>query len=796
MQKILDDPGDLVRGALAGMAAAHPELSVDLDRSVVYRARPKDAGKVALLSGGGSGHEPLHGGFVGYGMLDAACAGAVFTSPVPDQILAATTRIDRGAGVLHIVKNYSGDVMNFEMAAEAAAGVEVATVITADDVAVADSTYSTGRRGVGVTVLLEKIVGAAAEEGLDLARCRDLAQRVADSGRSMGVALTSCTVPAAGHPTFDLPPGRMEVGVGIHGEPGRRTDDLGSASEIARVLVEPILADHDFTSGPVLSFVNGLGGTPLLELYNLSAEIDALLGAAGVEVVRHLVGPYITSLEMAGASLTLLALDEEMLRYWDAPVSTPGLRWGAPPSASTSTSAGESPAATDTQNTAMVATAPVTATEAGDADGIRRAATGVEGTISTTTLAAWLREYARLVRENESVLTDLDAAIGDADHGANMTRGMAAVLAYLDGLGGQDSLAEVSPATMLGKAGMTLVSTVGGASGPLYGTFLMRTGTACGDAPELDATTLATALRAGIEGVQARGRATTGEKTMLDALVPAVEAFDGAQGDLVSALDAAVSAADAGRGATIDMTATKGRASYLGDRSVGHQDPGATSAALLVTALRTAVAQSAGAASSAEAAPAPAPNTESSTEQVAESSPTTSDSTTSAASDSSPTATADAAATAPTGSPTGPQERGVGFVVVSHSRPLAEAAVALAAETTPGDPVTVEVAAGTADGGFGTDAVAIREAIERVDAAAGGGVVVLLDLGSAVMSTETALDLLDDDLRGRVAVSAGPLVEALVVGVVQASVGGDLEAVRTACAGALGVKAGQIADLL
>ncbi|GAB49076.1 dihydroxyacetone kinase subunit DhaK [Mobilicoccus pelagius] len=793
MQKIIDDPTDLVRGALTGMAGAYPELSVDVENAIVYRATPKEQGKVSLLSGGGSGHEPLHGGFVGFGMLDAACAGAVFTSPVPDQILAATTQVDRGAGVLHIVKNYSGDVMNFEMAAEAAAGVEVATVITADDVAVADSTYSTGRRGVGVTVLLEKIVGAAAEDGLDLEECRSLAQRVADSGRSMGVALTSCTVPAAGHPTFDLPEGRMEVGVGIHGEPGRRTDDLGTASEIAHVLVEPILADHDFTSGPVLSFVNGLGGTPLLELYNLSAEIDALLGAAGVEVVRHLVGPYITSLEMAGASLTLLALDDEMLRYWEAPVNTPGLRWGTPGSADpeTSTRASDAaPAAASTQDSPQADAADAQArTETGGTtaapSGPRRVATGAEGTISTATFAAWLREYARLVGENESVLTDLDAAIGDADHGANMTRGMAAVVAYLDGLGGDDALAEVSPATMLGKAGMTLVSTVGGASGPLYGTFLMRTGQACGDAPELDATTLATALRAGIEGVQARGKATTGEKTMLDALVPAVEAFDGGQGDLVAALDAATSAADAGRDATTDLTATKGRASYLGERSVGHQDPGATSAALLIAALHTAVAQSTGTASSAEAAPAP--QSESSPEQVSDSSPTTSDTTTSA--------TADAAATAPTDSPTGPQNRGVGFVVVSHSRPLAEAAVALAAETTPGDPVTVEVAAGTADGGFGTDAVAIRKAIERVDAAAGGGVVVLLDLGSAVMSTETALDLLGDDVRGRVAVSAGPLVEALVVGVVQASVGGDLESVRTACAGALGVKEGQIADL-
>jgi len=592
MQKIIDDPTDLVRGALTGMAGAHPELDVDVENSIVYRATPKEAGKVALLSGGGSGHEPMHGGFVGHGMLDAACAGAVFTSPVPDQIQVATTRVDRGAGVLHIVKNYSGDVMNFEMAAEAADGVEVATVITADDVSVEDSTYSTGRRGVGVTVLLEKIVGAAAEEGLDLEGCRSLAQRVADSGRSMGVALTSGTVPAAGHPTFDLPEGRMEVGVGIHGEPGRRTDDLGTATEIARVLVEPILADRDFTSGPVLSFVNGMGGTPLLELYNLSADIDALLEEAGVEVVRHLVGPYITSLEMAGASLTLLSLDPEMLRFWDAPVNTPGLRWGAAHAPAGSRSEGR-PSASATGGAAAApaegrpATVSPERREAPPSPARPAAASGAPGTVGARTVEAWLREFARLVTEHESTLTDLDAAIGDADHGANMVRGMNAVVAYLDEL---EDVDEVGPSTVLSKAGTTLVSKVGGASGPLYGTLLMRTGKACGDAPDLDATTLASALRAGVEGVMARGRSETGEKTMLDALVPALDAFDAAGGDLVVALDAAAAAADDGRDATTDMVASKGRASYLGDRSVGHQDPGATSAALLVTALRTAVA--------------------------------------------------------------------------------------------------------------------------------------------------------------------------------------------------------------
>ncbi|MCU1651781.1 MAG: phosphoenolpyruvate---glycerone phosphotransferase subunit DhaK [Pseudonocardiales bacterium] len=332
MKKLINDPADLVTDALRGMAAAHSELRVDLDNKIVYRADAPVQGKVGLVSGGGSGHEPLHGGFVGLGMLDAACAGEVFTSPVPDQVVAATQGVNGGAGVLHIVKNYTGDVMNFEMAAELAAAendVEVAVVVTNDDVAVQDSTYTAGRRGVGGTVLVEKIAGAAAEEGRKLSEVAELAGRVNANARSMGMALTSCTVPAAGKPTFDLPDNEMEIGIGIHGEPGRRRVPMAPAREVAEQLIEPILADLDFTGGDgVLAFVNGMGGTPLLELYLMYQEVATILDRAGVRVVRSLVGPYITSLEMAGCSVTLLKLDDEMLRLWDAPVRTPGLRWG------------------------------------------------------------------------------------------------------------------------------------------------------------------------------------------------------------------------------------------------------------------------------------------------------------------------------------------------------------------------------------------------------------------------------------------------------------------------------------
>ena len=331
MKKLINSPDSVLADSLVGVAAAHPDLRVDHVNRIIYRAAPTRAGKVAVISGGGTGHEPLHGGFVGFGMLDAACAGAVFTSPTPDQILEATKTADNGAGVLHIVKNYSGDVMNFEMGAELAeaeTGITVAVVIVDDDVAVEDSTYTAGRRGVGTTVLLEKIVGAAAEEGRDLEALTALARRINASGRSMGVALTSCTVPAAGAPTFDLPDGQMEIGVGIHGEPGRHRVPLAGAAEIARQLVEPVLADLDFTGAPTIVMLNGLGGSPLIELYVMYAEVAKLLEAAGVTVARCLVGNYITSLDMAGCTVTILKADDDLLRLWDAPVSTPGLRWG------------------------------------------------------------------------------------------------------------------------------------------------------------------------------------------------------------------------------------------------------------------------------------------------------------------------------------------------------------------------------------------------------------------------------------------------------------------------------------
>ncbi len=333
MKKLINDPEGVVREELEGIAAAHAgEVRVNFDPYYIVRADAPVKGKVALVSGGGSGHEPMHGGFVGMGMLDGACPGEVFTSPTPDQMYEATKAVDGGAGVIHIVKNYTGDVMNFEMSADMARGegTEVESVLVDDDVAVQDSLYTAGRRGVGATVLLEKIAGAAAEEKRPLKEVADVARKVNEQGRTMGMALTSCTVPAAGKPTFELADDEMEIGIGIHGEPGRQRMKVKPAHDIVEMMATAIVDDLPYKSGDnVLAFVNGMGGTPLIELYVVFNELNKFLSGRGITISRNLIGSYITSLEMQGCSITLLKLDDELTKLWDAPVKTPGLRWGA-----------------------------------------------------------------------------------------------------------------------------------------------------------------------------------------------------------------------------------------------------------------------------------------------------------------------------------------------------------------------------------------------------------------------------------------------------------------------------------
>lgn len=356
MKKLINRPEDFVQESLAGMAAAHGDLmKVNYEPTFVYRADAPVQGKVAIISGGGSGHEPMHTGFVGMGMLDAACPGEVFTSPTPDQMLAAAQQVNGGAGILYIVKNYSGDVMNFEMATELARseGIRTLSIIIDDDVAVKDSLFTQGRRGVGTTVLAEKICGAAAAQGYSLREITNLCRRVNLHGRSVGVALTSCTVPAKGTPTFALGDNEIELGIGIHGEPGRERVSIRSGDEITEILWRTLIDNTGYSrtvrewdetqegwinvqllnkswekGDRFLAFVNSMGGTPVSELYLVYRKLAQLCEMEGLQIVRNLIGPYMTSLEMQGCSISLLKLDEEMLRLWDAPVKTASLRWG------------------------------------------------------------------------------------------------------------------------------------------------------------------------------------------------------------------------------------------------------------------------------------------------------------------------------------------------------------------------------------------------------------------------------------------------------------------------------------
>jgi dihydroxyacetone kinase-like protein len=357
MKKLINQVDDVVKEQLEGLAVAHPDiLKVHFEPNYVYRADAPVAGKVAVVSGGGSGHEPMHGGFVGMGMLHGACPGEIFTSPTPDQMYECAKSVNSGAGVLFIVKNYTGDVLNFETAAELAhaEGIPVQNILIDDDTAVKDSLWTAGRRGVGTTVLAEKIVGAAAEAGYNLKQCSDLCRKVNQYGRSMGMALTSCTVPAKGEPTFELGEDEMEIGIGIHGEPGRERMKMKTGDEITELMAVAIIEDGPYTrtvrewdndksewydleltdepfeaGDEVIAFVNSMGGTPLSELYAVYRKLAEVCEDKGLTIVRNLIGPYITSLEMQGMSITLLKTDDEILKFWDAPVNTPGLRWGA-----------------------------------------------------------------------------------------------------------------------------------------------------------------------------------------------------------------------------------------------------------------------------------------------------------------------------------------------------------------------------------------------------------------------------------------------------------------------------------
>lgn len=576
MKKFINAPEDVERQVVDGYVKAYPGKIAKAADDIVVRAHAK-CGKVALVSGGGMGHEPAHLGFVGTGMLDAAVGGAVFTSPAVDRVDEGIRKVAAdNTGVLLVIKNYTGDVVNFKMAEQNARedGIDVDHVIVDDDVAVKDSLYTVGRRGVAGTVLVHKCAGAMAETGAPLAEVKRVAQRVIDNVRTMGVAIEPCTVPAAGKPGFELADDEMEMGVGIHGEPGVRRAKMEPVDAMVDEMLDTILSDLDYTGRDVAVLVNGSGATPPYELAIINNRVHDVLAERGVHVWRTFMGPYMTSLEMRGFSLTLLRLDNELKDLLDAPADAPAWTQGA-----VVESAGEgvdsAPAATGKQETAPVADATPTDV-ATSADPASQLVSRVLACVADT------------LDVHKDELTQLDMPIGDSDHGINMARGFDAVRDLLPDLAGKDAPA------VLKKAGMTVISKVGGSSGPLYGTILRKLGVAVKRAKDLTLASFAEGLEAGFAGIQDLAGAQLGDKTMLDAMRPAIDAVNaGAEAgeSAATVLDRAAQAAADGAEATVPLIAKKGRASYLGERSVGHKDPGAASFAYCMAAVAKAVKQ-------------------------------------------------------------------------------------------------------------------------------------------------------------------------------------------------------------
>jgi dihydroxyacetone kinase len=563
VKKLINAVDDVVAEALDGLtltAAGIARLagSTTAIRSDIDAVRA--AGQVALLSGGGAGHEPAHAGYVGAGMLTGAVAGEVFTSPSVDAVLDAIRAVATGGGVLLIVKNYTGDRLNFGLAAELARaeGVEVATVVVADDVALA-AEGGAGRRGLAGTVLVHKVAGAAAEAGLPLAEVARRAQRAADAVGTMGLALSACTVPAAGQPGFLLDADEAEWGLGIHGEPGVERAALPPADDVAERLVTAIAEDRGIAPGqPVALLVNGLGATPPMELSIVADAAARQLRKRGNPVARVWAGSFLTALDMAGVSVSLLSVDDELLAALDAPTTAPA--WPHYVSAIEGAVIPAPPAAEGD-----------TGTLAAD-DPVRRALEAV-----AETLIAYRDE-----------LTDLDREVGDGDLGISLARGAAGVLAECPAYPG-----EQGPAAVLRATSATVRRSIGGTSGPLYAILLLRAAAALEEIGVDDpARAWAAALRAGTDGVREVGGAEVGDRTMVDALDPAAQAMTAALDDGASGRDALAAAVDAARNGAQGTTAIRarlGRSSYLGDRVIGHPDPGARAVALWLSSVASSL---------------------------------------------------------------------------------------------------------------------------------------------------------------------------------------------------------------
>lgn len=562
MKKLINRPADAVEEMVEGLAAAHPGLRRLAGHTVLIRADLPDGADrtVAVISGGGSGHEPAHAGYVGRGMLSAAVAGDVFTSPSPDAVLAAIRATAGPRGALLVIKNYTGDRLNFGLAAELARseGIAVESVLVADDVALAASVEHAGRRGLAGTVLVHKIAGAVAESGASLAEVAKAARAGAEAVRTMGVALTPCTVPAAGRPGFALADDEIELGLGIHGEPGVRRGPLQPADVLVDRLLDAILGDLSLPAGPVVLLVNNLGGTPTMELAIVARRALAVLEARGLPVERAYLGTFLSALEMAGVSLSVMPVDAERLALLDAATDAPAWpRVAARPRSRTG--AIEAPRRPDA---ATVPTRPQTPLGVSLGNAIRAVT-------------------AALVAESER-LTKMDQVVGDGDLGISLERGARAVQQSLESYPLDD------PAATLHALGVTLQRSLGGTSGPLYAAFLLRAAAALRRGRADDARTWAEAFLAGCAAVADLGGAARGDRTMLDALLPAAEAFQGgviAGRTVDDSLRAAVAAASAGAQATAAMKPRRGRSSYLGDRALGHPDPGAEAVAVWLAAL-------------------------------------------------------------------------------------------------------------------------------------------------------------------------------------------------------------------
>jgi dihydroxyacetone kinase len=593
MKKIMNTAESFVYDMCHGIAKAHPELEF-VEKYKIVKKKDINANKVSLISGGGSGHEPAHAGFVGTGMLDAAVCGDVFASPSQIQVFNALKLTQTKKGILMIVKNYSGDCMNFNNAASLAKeeGIEVDAVYVNDDIAVKDSLYTVGRRGVAGTVLVHKIAGAKAEQGASLAEVKAVAQKVIDNVRSFGFALTSCTVPAAGSPTFDIGPDEMEFGVGIHGEPGRKREKIQSADALAKRIVPDLMEDLKLKKGEkICLLINGFGGSPLQELYLFNNSVTNELEAAGVKIYKTMVGNYMTSIDMAGASVTLLRLDDELISLLDYPVATPAITWGASARAKACEEAIDALAKVlGTVPANVEATTPV----AKKAEKVEKAATyEVKGKpvigekINTAGLTVLVDKMADIIIANEVAFCEADRN-GDGDFGMSIAKGF-------------KQLKKDWATRKKGNIGEFLVSSseiimeyCGGASGPLWGSAFRYAGKAAGNVEEVGVKEIAEIMQAAAKGIQETGErsfgrgAVVGDKTLIDALVPAADSMteSAKKGDkMLKAMEKAAKAAVDGAEKTKEFKANLGRAGTVGERSIGFPDAGAYGIGVIFTEL-------------------------------------------------------------------------------------------------------------------------------------------------------------------------------------------------------------------